>query len=68
MGTLVKYDHKVIVIGGGQTADVHEMNQTKLLSKNFFSWDKHAMSPVNGYEEIYGFTALTIDRSLFIFG
>ena len=57
-GKLVKYDNKLIVIGGGydwlySTALVEELNvkQTK--------WENHTMGPVNDLNELEGFTAFT---------
>ena len=75
MGKLVKYDNKVIVIGGygrsrrmigrgydRSTALVDELNvkQTK--------WKNHTMGPVNDLNELGGFTTLSLKKSLFIFG
>ena len=62
-GELVKYDNTVMVIGGFYNATVEKLNanQTK--------WEEHeTMSPVNGFSEFWGFTALSMEKSLFIFG
>ena len=55
------------MIGGGvnwwdTTALVEELNakQTK--------WKNHTMGPVNDLDELRGFTALSLKKSLFIFG
>ena len=61
-GKLVKYDGKVIAIAGKFSAMVEEMDPAQM------SWEQHSMSPVNGYSLLFGFTALTIEKSLFIFG
>ena len=61
-GTLVKYDDKILVMGGVDTATVEEMNRTQL------SWSEHPMGPVNGFNRLYSFTAVSIDKSLFTFG
>ena len=61
-GKLVKYDNKSLAIGGKETANVEEMNPKQL------SWAEHSMSPVNGFDILDGFTALSFDESLFIFG
>ena len=67
MGKLVKYDKTVLVVGGKEvqhhtTAMVEAMNDTQL------SWAEHPMSPVNVFTELETFTALTLAKSLFIFG
>ena len=50
------------MIGGSYNAEAEEMNSNQL-------WARHAMSPVNGYDSWFsGFTALSIETSLFIFG
>ena len=59
---LVKYKGKVMVIGGFQGAWVEEIDTKQL------SWKENSMSPVNGYSRIEGFTALSINQSLFLFG
>ena len=61
-GKLVKYDNKIIVIGGKRTPLVEKLNakQTK--------WKNHTMGPVNDLDELRGFTALSLKKSLFIFG
>ena len=61
-GNLVKYDNKTIVIGGSETAEVEEMKSRET------PWTEHSMSPVNGFWGLRGFTAVSIDQSLFIFG
>ena len=62
-GKLVQYDNKVMVIGGQSTAKVEEINPTQL------SWAEHPMSPVNGSTfALFGFTALSVEKRLFIFG
>ena len=62
-GTLVKYDDKLLAMGGEYSATVEEMNQIEL------SWSEHPMSPVNGFNSTFnGFTAVSMDKSLFIFG
>ena len=61
-GKLVKYDKKILAIGGYDQAMVEELNSTK------YSWEKHQMSPVNGYSKLWGFSALSIEKSLYIFG
>ena len=61
-GNLVKYDNEVIVIGGYSTASVEKLNakQTK--------WKKHPMGPVNDLKKLRYFTAVSLKKSLFIFG
>ena len=67
-GTLVKYDNKVLAVGGGQ-ALVEQINDTQI-------WTEHsAMSPVNTFQGTFygqtwlsGFTAISLETSLFIFG
>ena len=61
-GQLVKYDNKAIVIGGSETAEVEEMTLRET------PWTAHSMSPVNGFDGLFGFTAISINQSLFIFG
>ena len=63
-GILVKHENKAMVIGGASTAAVEEMDTSQL------SWEENSMSPVNGYNgtRLFGFTALSVDKSLFIFG
>ena len=51
-----------MVIGGFQGAWVEEIDTKQL------SWKENSMSPVNGYSRIEGFTALSINQSLFLFG
>ena len=62
-GKLVKYNNKVVVIGGMRTAVVEKMKPTHL-------WAEHKMSPVNGlYHDCFReFTAVSIEKNLFIFG
>ena len=60
-GKLVKYDNKSLVIGGDDNAEVEEMGSKQL-------WAENPMSPVNDYDILEDFTALPIDKSLFIFG
>ena len=70
-GKFVKYDNKTLAIGGYHLDDsgayqwgfiVEELNPTKL------SWTEHPMSPVkNSSKPLLGFTALTDEKSLFIF-
>ena len=65
-GKLVKYDNKILAIAGDNSneAMVEELNRTKL------SWAEHSMSPVKfgGFtRNLDGFTALTVEKSLFIF-
>ena len=61
-GKFVKYDKKLLVIGGWGNAAVEEFNHKEL------SWKYHEMSPVNGLSILASFTALSIEKSLFIFG
>ena len=70
-GKLVKYNNKALVVGGFRSApSVEEMNDTQL------SWAEHQMSPVYGsgiwtgqlWVPLVGFTALSLEKSLFIFG
>ena len=64
-GKLVKYDNTVLVIGGDSIWTVpmaEKINPTQL------SWAEHPMSPVNDLIVLYGFTALSLKQSLFIFG
>ena len=61
-GKLVKYDKKILAIGGYDQAMVEELNRTIL------SWAEHRMSPVNDYSKLWGFSALSIEKSLYIFG
>ncbi len=70
MGKLVKYDNRVLVVGGEGTAKVEEMipRSRQLYSFVQLSWVDHPMSPVNDMNAIKGFTALSLDKSLFIFG
>ena len=60
-GKFVKYDNKTLAIGGWSSSRVEELNRTTL------SWADHPMSPVEGSSSLDGFTALTVDKSLFIF-
>ena len=62
LGKLVKYDNKTLAIAGRDEAIVEELNRTTL------SWAEHRMSPVNDYSELWGFSALSIEKSLYIFG
>ena len=63
-GKLVKYDNKTLAIGGLNDATVEELNSMES------SWKlaEHPMSPVNGYNRLNGFSALSIEKSLYIFG
>ena len=58
----MKYDHKTLAIGGEEGAIVEELNSADLL------WAEHPMSPVNDYSYFRGFSALSIEKSLYIFG
>ena len=60
-GKLVKYDNTVMAIAR-RSAKAEQMNMSKL------SWAEHPMSPVNGFSRMNCFTALSIEKSLFIFG
>ena len=62
MGKLVKYDNQIILIGGGWTALVEQLNAKQT------QWENHTMSPVNDLNELEGFTAFSLKKSLFIFG
>ena len=60
LGKLVKYDNKTLAIGPGWT--VEELDRTTL------SWTTHPMSPLNDSStSLYGITALSVEKSLFIF-
>ena len=61
-GKLVKYDNKTLAIGGRLAATVEELDYIKC------SWTEHTMSPVNNYNILNYFSALSIDKSLYIFG
>ena len=61
-GKLVKYGNKTLAIGGEDVAVVEELNFAD------WSWAEHPMSPVNNYSRLYGFSALSIEKSLYIFG
>ena len=68
-GKLVKYDNKVMAIAG-RNAEVEEFNPRAKHLYLFMqlSWTEHSMSPVNGYRRLDSFTALSMEKSLFIFG
>ena len=75
-GKLVKYDSKVIVIGasqfGGRVWSELDLDWNKTASVEVMTppplWAQHKMSPVNDLSSLSAFTALSIAKSLFIFG
>ena len=73
-GKLVKHDNNVLVVGGWRIAPEEEMNfriaplVEELVNNSQLAWAEHLMSPVKGVCNLFGFTALSAEGSLFIFG
>ena len=64
-GKLVSRKKTLLAVGGG-TAMVEELDPSQ------FHWTEHPMSPIGGFRNsqfgLSGFTALSFENSLFIFG
>lgn len=76
-GTLVNYDSTVLAIGGGSSSwEALTDYDSSVIVEEYKSnakhwnehWEDHTMSPVDGIFRLAGFTALSIVKSLFIFG
>ena len=63
-GKFAKYDNKTWAIGGYNDAMVEELDTTE----SSWKYAEGPMSPVNDYSKLYGFSALSIEKSLYIFG
>ena len=60
----MNYDLKVLAIGGDYSGAVAEE-----LNYETYSWRDHAMSPVDNFNNnLIGFTTISLNKSLFIFG
>ena len=64
-GKLVNHNYALLAVGGGTTM-VEERDPAELY------WTEHPMSPIEGFPNsqygFYGFTTLSLENSLFIFG
>ena len=64
-GKLVNHNDALLAVGGW-TVIVEELDPSQ------FNWTEHPMSPIESFWDSrfgpYGFTALSLENSLFIFG
>ena len=70
-GRMVNYNDTLLTIGGGRLegqkfSDFHGNAKVEHFAGQ--KWSEHDMSPVNGLDSLYAFTALSIDSYLYIFG